>query len=236
MTEPVDKPSSPGHTRFAAPLRGKRKRRVLALACAGGLLLTATAGAATGFLPVGSVVHGGSDPEAAHEHGGDQTIVARGVGSVAGPWRLAALRSAGNSHTGEPPGDCLQLQLSDPPAGAPIEATMLCESDGTVDLAAGGLPVLDRPSGRAELLLFGSAPEGTRSVDLTAEGGRALRAETADPAAGLPGRAWVMPVPRGWSAGRLRGIGPDGEAGSALDASVQLARLAEMERIARNAE
>ena len=109
---------------------------------------------------------------------------------------------------------------------------MLCESDGAVKLAAGGLPVLDRASGRAELLLFGSAPDGTRSVDLTAEGGRALRAETAEPAASYPGRAWVMPVPRGWSAGRLRGIGPAGEAGSELDASAQLARLAEMERIA----
>lgn len=203
----------------------RRGSRVLLLALAGGMLTVGAAGAATGLLPVGSVIPGGSDPEAQHEHGSaDQTVVARGVSPVAGPWRLTALRNEGSAE--EAQGDCLQLHLSQPPEGSPIQATMLCTPIGDADLKAGSLPVSNSSSGEAELLLFGRAPDDSPSIELTTDTGRTFRAQANEAPAGFAGRTWLMAVPRGPKSGALEAEDRNGKpAGARLNVSDQLERL-----------
>jgi len=213
-----------------------RGGRLLAACLAGCLLLGVGAGgAATGILPVGSIIPGGQDPENKFEHGSDeQTIVARGVAPVAGPWRLTALRTKGNPDTGEPPGDCLELLLTDPPPGSPIGATLLCQNVGKSEFKADSIPVIDTSSGAAELLLFGSVPEPASSVELTADVGAPRRAETyqAPPGFGA-GRPWVMIASAGQEASRLWSINPNGSRRAELDASTYLEQLAIWQRSKR---
>jgi hypothetical protein len=194
------------------------------------------AAAAAGVVPVGSVIQTGNDPETQHDHGEAQVVVARGTGAVAGPWRLTGLARRGDPVSGEAPGHCLQLFLTEPPPGTPIEATMHCRAAGTSELQAGSLPVIDASSGKAELLLFGSAPAEAARLELSSDGAT-LRTGTTDAGAGADGRSWVIAVPRGNTTGLIRALGKDGQPiGPPLSASAHFARLSEIERIAAATE
>lgn len=211
--------------------RGKpfwRGRMVFAVALLTGMLLVGVAGAATGVLPVGSDIENGNDPEHEHEHGADdQHVVARGTSAVAGPWRLTALKHPADENS--PEGDCLQLLVTDPPEGAPISATILCQDVGESAFKADSVPVIDTKSGNAETLIFGSSPAASALVELTADA-EMLRADTAETPAGFTGRPWVIAVPSGHKSGRLTSVDGDGVEQATLDASRYFDQLALWER------
>lgn len=225
-----------GGLKIVAAIGQEFERRTVALGLAGAVVAATAAGAAAGVLPpIGSVIPGGADPEAQREHGSEaQTVVARGGSPVGGPWRLTAFKSTGrveNGVTVESPGDCLQLQLSQPPEGTPVEATLLCGASGDADLKAGSLPVSDSSSGDAELLLFGRAPEAATSIELSTDAGRTVRVEPYEAPSGFAGRTWLMAVPRGPKGGQLDWTDRNGKrAGAKLDASPHLERLASLRK------
>jgi len=211
----------------------RRGGKVIALAVAAGFLSVGGAGAATGLLPVGTVIAGGSDPEDQYEHGPeDKTIVARGTSPVAGPWRLTSMRHQGNPETGEAPGDCLELLLTEPPEGTPIGATMLCQSLGESRFKADSVPVVNTSTGKAEALVFGSAREGVASVVLSTDRGEQDQARTTEAPWNFgASRPWVVVVRSDQSTARLRAIGGDGALRGELDATTYLEQLAIWERV-----
>jgi hypothetical protein len=210
----------------------RRGSKAIVIALAVGLASVGAAGAASGVLPVGTVIPGGSDPEDRFEHRlEDKTIVARGTSPVAGPWRLTSMRHHGNPETGEAPGDCLELLLTEPPEGTPIGATMLCQTLGKARFKADSVPVVDTSTGESEALVFGSAPEGVASVALSTDRGERERAETTEAPRNFgAGRPWVVVVPSDQNTARLQAIGGDGSARGELDATTYLEQLAIWER------
>src|SRR5690349_7422958 len=190
MIEANDGPRRSNRWSFA------RARGAFSVAVIGGLLVVAGgAGAATGLLPVGSEIEAGGDQENPYEHGSDdQTIIARGTSAIAGPWRMTTLRTAGDENS--PPGDCVQLLLTDPPPGSPMAGTLLCQDAGKAEFKADTVPVVNAVSGAAETLMFGAAPSHTSAVKLTLDNDEGIAANTTDASpgssfgSGFPGRVW----------------------------------------------
>lgn len=223
--ERVTRASGAGRAgRHSAPRGGK----VLALALAIGVLSVGAAGAATGLLP-GDLIPGGNDPENPHTHGPeDQTVVARGVSPVAGPWRLTSLSHKATAES--PAGDCLELVLLQPPPGSPIAATLLCQNAGKSDFKADSVPVINTVTDQSEIILFGAAPETAGSVSVETDGGKTSAAELRQGPAAFPGDAWVVAMPSGRKTGELKLTDQSGNPSAQLDASTYFDQLATWER------
>lgn len=191
------------------------------------LAAAATAGAAAGVLDVGSVIQGGKPtgpPENRVEV--DETILAKGIAPVAGPWEIRSWTSQESVYQGEviePAGlPCIRLVLSDPPAGSQMTGSGFCGEAGKAGFDMSGLPVRDS-SGRVVVLLFGRAPEGAAAVKLTARGGRNVQVGTLEGPADVPGDLWQVTTSPDVENARVDWLRHDGTAaGADLDASIQL--------------
>lgn len=204
----------------------RRSRRTVALALAGGLVAAGAAGA-VGVLGVGGVIPAG-EPRgpAGYRPNIRETVLAQGTTPVAGPWRITGYKSERKVDNGEevqPTGlPCLRLVLTDPPEGAPLLARFFCGERGKAGFSAAALPVSDG-SGRTEFIVFGEAPEQADTVELTADGGKRIRAQMYDGPTTVPGDIWVMSAPVGLENPELGWLDPGGRSGgTTLDAPREL--------------
>jgi hypothetical protein len=197
------------------------RRRTLVLAVAGCLSVTGIAAAATGSFSVGDVIPAGTDTGAPdYQRPVEQVVVAQGTAPVAGPWRMTSYKSEqlvdSRGEEMQPAGlPCLRLVLTDPPAGVAQIGRWSCGASDD-SFAAAELPVLDA-AGRAEMILFGRAPESAREILLTASGRSALRSPTEEGPPDFRGDPWVIAVPPGLGqrAPQLGWIGENGAVASA---------------------
>jgi hypothetical protein len=164
-----------------------RERRVALATAAIGLFIAATAGAATGLLPVGSVIPLSKEPQGdGLTYTSDRTIVATGASDIAGRWRLSLAQSN--------QGFCVAIELLDDPLARAGNAT-LAEGCG------GGSRSFDAASlgGGAALpdttLVYGPSPEEAKAVRVTA-GGFSRTAKTHEGPADVPGNFYVVEIPR----------------------------------------
>jgi hypothetical protein len=194
-----------------------RQRRIAALAVVIAMLSVGSVGAATGLIPLGT------QHESPAEGSGDSlhTVVASGSSPVAGKWRVESYR--GGAVTG-PTGELLQ------PAGAPCLALLI--GGNAPDFARGSSicggklatdalgyvsnPIRDEQSGRNELLLYGWAPAGTETVQLSGPEGLELSSRTQGPK-NVKQRYWVITAPPLPSGGRLTTTGPGGTGGDSIN-------------------
>jgi hypothetical protein len=196
-------------------------RRSLAVAVAAVTLGVAAAGAATGFLPVGSVITDGDEflPQE-----GDHVVVATGEAPVLGRWQLEAYTSgrltdpeSGTVYqsTGHP---CLGIRLTDPREGASDWGGGFCgEFPKTPGFSRGELPAATRDVRTSELLLFGRAPQGAQAIRLTGAGGFERRVEPIEGPPSSPGKYWVIAAPPSLEGGRVAWLDSDGHVGGAID-------------------
>jgi hypothetical protein len=196
-------------------------RRSLAVAMAAVTLSVAAAGAATGFLPVGSVITDGDEflPEE-----GDHVVVATGQSAVLGPWQLEAYTSgrltdpeSGTVYqsSGHP---CLDIRLTDPREGAPDWGGGFCgEFPKTPGFSRGELPAATSDGRAHELLLFGRAPQEAQAIRLTGAGGFERRVEPLEGPPSSPGKYWVITAPPSLEGGRVAWLDSDGHVGGTID-------------------
>jgi len=176
------------------------RRRSLALALVGALLLTAAAGAATGLLPIGSVFEGDGFHDGARKV--NETVVANGTAPKSGPWRITAFET-------ERGVSCLKLELLDVAAGSrngPRSSGYCGHIGATEAFGHGTAEAGDR---RGEIILFGRAPDGARAVKLTGANGVAITMPTQTASAGMPGNYWLIAAPRGVEDASVRFLGAD---------------------------
>jgi len=187
------------------------------------LFVVGGAAAATGTLEVGDVIPGGQDPNPATRLEVDETVLATGVASVAGPWRVTAYESAASA--GQPAGlPCIRLVLLDPPPETVTGGSGFCGEleDG---FGAVSLPAINR--GEAELLILGVTPENAVAVELTGGGAERVRAKSLDGGSrSAHGNVFVLSVPPDRETGELIAIDEHGHALSKrLDATGFFDRL-----------
>ena len=161
---------------------------------------------------------------------GPVTVLAEGASAVAGPWELRAYTS--DETAAQPAGlPCLQLVLSRPPAGSPMDASGFCGElkDG---FGAVSLPVVD-PRGDAELLIFGLTPERSAEVRLMDDGGQVTRTSTREsPSSFSRGDVFVLVTRRAATVGKLRALDVDGrDVAQARDADGFFDQLKAMQQI-----
>jgi len=162
---------------------------------------------------------------------GPATVLAKGASEIAGPWELRAYTS--DESASQPAGlPCLQLVLSSPPAGTPIDASDFC-GELKEGFGAGSLPVVD-PRGESQLLIFGLTPERTADVRLADDGGQVSRASKYEaPSSFSRGDVFVLVTRRAVMAGTLQALGVDGrDIAPARDAGGCFDQLQAMQRIA----
>jgi hypothetical protein len=188
--------------------------RALALAAMALLLLGAAVGAATGWLPVGSVIPAGRD---ALPREGNHLVVATGRAKVAGPWRLEVYTSGRladphNRTVYQPPGlPCIDIILIAPPAGIPTRGAGQCGTfRGAPGFGYSELRVADA-RGRRERLVFGRAPRRAVRVSFAVAGGGPTRSVTTRPGPrGTHSDFWLMSAPAVSRDARLRWFDADG--------------------------
>jgi hypothetical protein len=178
--------------RVLARARGGRRRRfrehrLVAAALFAGLIVAAGTAAATGLLPVGSVIPLSKNPQGdGLTYVSDRTVVATGRTETAGRWRM----SVANSNLGS----CFAIELVDqvaPGSRGPMLAEGCGGAGGTFDAASlGGGTLLPDAT-----LVYGPAPEGATAVRVTAEGfSRTTR--THEGPADIPGDFYAVEIPR----------------------------------------
>jgi hypothetical protein len=210
--------------------RRSPRRRMVGLALAGALTLATAAGAASGALDVGTVMPGGA-PTGSNERA-DETVLATGTTPVAGEWRMTSYTSKEFVHGGqvvERGGlPCVRLMLVDQ-RRSPLAGSGWCaEIEDGFHVAS--LPFADS-QGRAEVILFGIAPEGAGGVELSADDGLRIRERTYPGPADFAGDVWVIAAPTALSNPTVDWIDARGRpAGADHDASGQLERGAALER------
>ena len=157
------------------------------------MVAAAAASAVSGIFSVGDVLRG-DDPARPPGLTVDETVLATGSAPVAGRWVMTGYESEASE--GQPAGlPCVRLSLMEPPRGTPITSSGVC-GEVAGDFGGASLPVKDvAGSGRAELLIFGRAPEAASEVQLNADGDRKIavpvrRGPPSDPGS----RVWVMTV------------------------------------------
>jgi hypothetical protein len=186
-------------------------------------------GAAADVVTVGGTID--EEPSAVRAPApvaGDETVVARGESPIGGPWEMRLSTSSEISYGGEvaqPAGlICVQLVLLDPPAGTPQPGGGQCGEFGRSGLGVLDLPVRDR-SGRVEVILYGRAPDGARSVELRAVDTEGVSVRTFEGPPGVPGDFWLMSVPHDLRNPRVDWLRAGGtRAGVDLDAAMDLER------------
>jgi hypothetical protein len=164
-----------------------RERRVALATVAIALFVAATAGAATGLLPVGSVIPLSKEPQGdGLTYTSDRTIVATGTSDIAGRWRLSLAQSD--------QGLCVAIELLDEPFARAGNATLAEGCGGasrSFDAASlGGGTALPNVT-----LVYGPAPEEAKAVRVTAEA-FSRTAKTHDGPADVPGNFYIIETPR----------------------------------------
>lgn len=210
----------------------RHRRSTGALALVALLAVTGAAGAATGALPVGSVIPGDESSVRHSDHGTGpaETVLATGATPVAGPWRLTSYRSEGivvDGEVAEAAGmPCVLLELTNAPEATHSRASSFCLAPGKPDFNMLSLPVVNSATGKSELVLYGFSPRGAAAVKLAGDDGQTIRVQTHDGLDAFPGSVWVMAVPSELKNAELVWINEDGRAADPkLDAGPHLARL-----------
>jgi hypothetical protein len=198
-----------------------RGRRAMTAVLIGGLLLlAAAAGAATGLLPVGSVIRGEGFHNGSEEV--DETVVATGTAPRSGPWQMTMFETgpAGSSKAPVRGVSCLKLRLLEAPEHSPSAASGYCGYIPPFEAFSHGR----KPDAaeRGEVLLYGHAPEAASRVELTAEGGVRIAAEAREGPANVAGDFWLIAAPPGLRNTRLTWVDEAGRARQPwLDVSFQ---------------
>lgn len=180
--------------------RVPRGRRSLALALIGVLLAATGAGAATGLLPIGSLLEGDGFTNGASDV--DETVVASGVAPKSGRWQMTAFES-------EQGAECLKLELLDVAAGSRDGPRSSGYCGYIATTGALGHGTAEAGERRGEVILFGRAPDQARSVQLTGSNGVEVTMSTQTATAGMPGTYWLIAAPRGVEDARVRFLGAD---------------------------
>jgi hypothetical protein len=131
------------------------------------------------------------------------TVVATGTAPVAGPWRM----SISESHRGVAPGGdvyeteglpCIDLRLLHPTGAGPSGSGACGEIRETPGFfrAQHSVPSLLGREVR-EILLFGRAPKGADTVEVSVDGRVTASVATRQGPAGAPGRYWLIAAPPG---------------------------------------
>lgn len=208
-----------------------RQSRAGILALTAGLVAVGAAGAATGVLPVGSVIPSGQDPNLRHDGPSpEQTVAAIGRTPVGGAWRMTTYKSEGlvddRGEVTEPAGmPCVLMTLLTPPAETFERSSVLCRAPGKADFNKLSLVVIDESWKPAELVLYGFAPKDAAAVELTADGGETIRARTYEGRADAPGNLWVVAAPPALRNAQVSWIDRDGQARGSRDASTHFDRV-----------
>jgi hypothetical protein len=185
--EPTDAELTPVAAAVAARRRRRpsRGRRMLAIALPAALL-AATAAAATGLIPVGSVISGeGFDGD--ERPAVEETVVASGAQKDIGEWRMTTFETS----EGVP---CLKLTLLDPAAGRAPGPAASGYCGGIDDFSEFGHGRRAAAVTRGEVLLFGSVPVAARTVELTGDDGEKVSAAVHSGTGGDRGY-WALAAP-----------------------------------------
>ncbi len=200
----------------ARPLRRRggipHASRTLAFAVLATLLAATAAAAATGLIPVGSVFRG----EGFHtdERRVKETVVATGSVPKAGTWRLTTFETKAKY-----PVQCLKLELTSVRgrrAPGPRSSGYCGHIGAFWEFGHGRKAAAVE---RGELLLFGTAPDRARSVELIGSDGVKLSAPIHPAPVGERGGYWVLAAPPGLDEAELIWNDSSGQAGGVLDVS-----------------
>lgn len=223
-------PETENRKRERGSPRARHRRLLLTLGLAGGLAVTAAAGAATGVFSVGETIRGGEPGPPEYRMRSDETVLATGSSPIAGTWRITAYRSEASES--QPAGlPCIRLVLDEPPKGTPVIGSGFCGEVGG-DFSASSVAVKGS-SGEAELIIFGLAPSDADAVELVPEGERTVSARTRrGPATYRRGVVWAITVQPGPRRGQIEWRDGNGKAGAKrLDASGFYDRLEVMRKL-----
>lgn len=214
---------------------GTRLRWILAAAVAAGLLVAGVAVAATGVLAPGGEIAGDEPPAPGQPPTGfEETVLATGSTPIAGPWQITSHESQEIVDAGEvvqPAGlPCLRILLRTPPRqGTPIPGAGYCGEAGVDGFNVASVPASDG-EGDIEVILWGPAPEEAATVQLVADGGRTMKADTYEGPPDFTGDVWVMAVPHTLGHAQVVWLDKAGrEGGPRLDASSDLERGYDLE-------
>jgi hypothetical protein len=204
----------------------RRLHRALLVGFVAASSATATAGAVTGALDVGSVIQGGKPtgpPE--NRQAVDEVVLAQGMAPVAGPWQIRSFTSEETRYQGEviePAGlECIRLVLSDPPPGSPLVGSGFCGEAGNRGFDITDVPVRDR-SGQVVVLLFGRVPEDATRVELTTGGDERTTVEPLEGPRNVTGDLWQITTPPNVTNPRVRWFSGHDIVGGTLDAAPHL--------------
>jgi hypothetical protein len=195
-------PAEPDAARDEAPRDGQarpRHRRGTVLGAVVAVVSLAAAAVALGgdgLWPVGTTILGDQPPAPGHPPTGvPETVLATGSSPVGGPWQITEFASQTVTDNGEvvqPQGlPCVKFLLLDPPPGWPLVGNSQCGLPRG-DLEVMSVPVQDAASGNVEVILWGRAAEGTRAIELSAEGASPIRVAPEPGPADFAGDVWAI--------------------------------------------
>jgi hypothetical protein len=192
------------------------------------LAVAGIAGAATGVLPVGTVIEGDEQGDSSDRLTVDETVLATGSTPVGGPWRITSYASEGVTDQGtvvEAKGlPCIRFMFTNPPTGTPLRGSGFCGEARKGGVSIGSVPVRD-PSGEIELVLFGEAPEGAASIEVARSNGPTVDGSI-HPGPDTSRNYWAIPLPEDTKDPTVSWLDENGQRGSRpLDASTHLDRL-----------
>jgi len=199
------------------------RRSVLALAIAGSVALAAGAGAATGLLPVGTIIP--SEKESPPGEG-RHVVVATGETKASGAWQLEAYSSGRLSDPQrgtvyQPVGlPCLSLRLVNPLEGVLAFGSGFCgEFPKSPGFSRSEHQVRTSDGSVVERLVYGQAPAQATKVVLTAAD---FRKETGlvDGPSASPGRYWLIAIGPNVKNGKVVWVDGDGRVGGRHDVAV----------------
>jgi hypothetical protein len=196
--------------------RTRWARSSLAIALAALLVAGGAAVAATRILSVGDTIPaGGPGGPPENRTNVPQTIVAKGITPVAGPFQITTYGSAGVSDEGEvlePRGlPCLELNLTDPPP-TPTIGSAFCGRGLRERFTVSTLEVLG-VGGRKELIVWGSLPADARAARVVADGDEQIPVQRFDGPTDYPGDVWAAALSAGHSSVRAEWVRANGSQG-----------------------
>lgn len=192
---------------------GGRSRRVAVAVVTTGVVLTGAVAVAGTGAPENTGVAGGA-AKSAPSHA-DEMLVATGTTPVAGAWRLS-------TYAGVDGLPCLRLMLTT--AVTPASGSGWC-GETNRDFLVSALPVTI-VDGRAEVILFGVAPESATRVELASAGGKWREARALEAGSTVYGRPWVIAHPLGVESAQVSWLDASGNRHGTRDVSSEFERAA----------
>jgi hypothetical protein len=183
-----------------APRNGRARRLrgtvLVAVVAVASLAAAVVALGGDGSRPVGSPIRSDEAPAPGHPPTGvPETVLATGSSPIAGRWQITEFASqtiTDNGDVVQPEGlPCVKFLLLDPPPGWPLVGNSQCGLPHG-DLEVMSLPVQDGASGKVEVILWGRVAEGTRSIELSAEGASPIRVAPEPGPADFAGDVWAI--------------------------------------------